>query len=391
MKIKMGVFSLLLLVGLALVSCCSTEEPVPLPGRTVLVYMAADNNLSSYSYANIRSMLTGAEGNNLNNGNLLVYHDSSAEPPRLLHIKKGEGGVIEEVVIRTYEDRNSVSIEVMRSVLDEVFQNEAYKAESYGLLLWSHGTAWLPADFRTYLRAYGQDKSNFMEIYELEETLRGYHFDFIIFDDCYMANIEVAYTLRDKADYILASPTEILADGLPYRYIVEYLFSGEPVQNALTKAGERFYTYYENQEAGGQNPKSASVALVKTEKLEALAAVCREILAGKEEEAFFELPLENIQLIERLGYAHHALYDFGDFIKQLASPEQYKRFEDALKEVVVYKNTTDIAYYMAEGGLGGFVIDRERFCGISTYVPQEPLAKLNEWYKRLDWYNAVYE
>jgi hypothetical protein len=378
-------FSLFLFVGLLLTGC-GPDDPV-IPTRTVLVYMAADNNLNSYSYDNIHSMVYGAAENSLNSGNLLVYHDSDSEPPRLLQIKKGKSGQIEEEIIRTYEDRNSVSVEVMKSVLNEVFRNEAYKAESYALLLWSHGTAWLPADLKSYLRAYGQDNSNFMEIYELKEALEGYWFDYIIFDDCYMANIEVAYTLREHTGYILASPTEVLADGLPYREIVKYMFSSEPVQDALTQIGETFYNYYNEQE---RLPKSAAIALVKTGDLAPLAAVCREILKGKEED-IFKIPLENIQLIERLGQPYHALYDFGDFVRQIASSEQYGRFEKALNEVVVYKKTTDIAYYNAEGGLPGFLVDKERFCGISAYVPQEALANLNAWYRRLDWYKAVYE
>jgi hypothetical protein len=367
---------------------CLDDSETSVATRTVLVYMAADNNLNSYSYDNIRSMIAGAEGDVLNRGNLLVYHDSSGELPRLIRIRRGSGGVVEQEVVRTYEDRNSASPEVMRSVLDEVFLDAAYGADSYGLLLWSHGTAWLPGEnLKSYLRSYGQDKQNFMEIYELQEALRGYRFDFIIFDDCYMANIEVAYTLRENAEYILASPTEVLADGLPYRYIVPYLFSGEPVQNALTRTGERFYTYYNEQDS---YPKSASIALIKTAGLGELAAASREILRGREAE-IFNLTLTDIQLMERLGQPHHALYDFGDFVRQLATPEQYARFERALEEVVVYKKTTDIAYYNAEGGLGGYPIDRERFCGITSYVPQSALEKLNEWYRRLDWYKAVYE
>jgi hypothetical protein len=375
----------LLFAGLILTSCW--QEDVALEaGRTLLVYMAADNNLASYSNENIRSMLTGAKEYGLNNGNLLVYHDTG-NAPRLLQLVQGENGEIEEKVIRMYETQNSVSVEVMRSILAEVFLNEDYKARSYALLLWSHGTAWLPADLKSYLRAYGQDGSSFMEIYELKEALKGYKFDYIVFDDCYMANIEVAYTLRDKTDYILASPTEVLADGLPYRHIIPYLFSSEPVPDALKKVGETFYRYYNEQDA---YPKSASIALVKTQELEALAGICREILQGKEE-AIFNLPLGNIQLIERLGQPYHALYDFADYIKQLSTPEQYSRFENALHEVVLYKNTTDIAFYSAEGGLAGFPVDKERFCGISAYVPQRALDKLNEWYKQLDWSKAVYE
>jgi hypothetical protein len=385
MKIKAILFSSLLWLGLTFVSC-SPEENDPIPTRTLLIYMAADNNLTNYSYQNIKSILEGAKGNNLNNGNLLIYHDSAGEPPRLIQIVQGAGGVMEEKIIRTYEDRNSVSVEVMRSVLAEVFGSEAYKAKSYALLLWSHGSAWLPSNVGDYLRSYGVDDGNHMEIYDLKKALQGYTFDFIIFDDCYMANIEVAYALRDNADYILASPTEVLAQGLPYADVVKYMFSSEPVSQALGRIGETFYTYYANQES--EHYRSASTALVKTECLESLAAICREILAGKEE-AIFNLPLANIQLLEYLRDTDHALYDLGDFIKQLATPKQYSRFENALKEVVLYKNTTTGAYY----GRGGtwLTIDKDRFCGISVYVPQQQLGPLNEWYRQLDWYKAVYE
>ncbi|MDR2810983.1 MAG: hypothetical protein LBB84_10605 [Tannerellaceae bacterium] len=388
MKIKTNVFSLLIVcTGLFLTSCWPDNDPAAT--RTVLVYMAADNSLNPFSYDNINSIVAGAEQYGLNNGNLLIYHDSSGEPPRLIQITKGAGGAMEQKIIRTYEERNSVSIDVMRGVLAEVFLSEDYRADSYGLLLWSHGTAWLPGyELKSYLRAYGQDDSDYMEIYDLKEALLGYQFDYIIFDDCYMANIEVAYTLRDRTGYILASPTEVLADGLPYRYILPYLFSDEPVANALKKIGETFYSYYNEQ---NHLPKSASIALVKTQKLGELAAVCREILSDKSPETIFSLPLRDIQLIERLGQPYHALYDFGDYIKQLATEEQYARFKNALKEVVIYQNTTDIAYYNAEGGQPGFPVDKERFCGISSYVPQEALTKLNEWYKQLDWYKAVYE
>ncbi|MDR1645260.1 MAG: hypothetical protein LBS05_05485 [Tannerellaceae bacterium] len=393
MKIKAFLLSSVLCAGLTLGSCCSEEEPMIVPSRTVLVYMAADNSLSSFADKNIKNMLIGAEGNNLNGGNLLVYHDPASEPPRLLRIIQGTNGAMEEQIIRTYEEHNSVSVEVMRNVLEDVFLNPAYKADSYGLLLWSHASAWLPSDIGNYLRSFGQDrtpKNSFMEIYDLQKALQGYTFDYIIFDVCYMSNVEVAYALRNYTDYILASPTEVLGPGMPYEHIVKYLFSGEPVQSALQKAGERFYTYYENQEANSSWPKSASTALVKTSDMDALAAICREILLGKYET--FDLPVENIQRMEYLRDTDHALYDLGDFIRQQATSEQYARFMEALGKVVVYKNTTQEAFYSGYDGQGRYLtIDKDRFCGISAYVPQLQLTALNEWYKQLDWYKAVYE
>ncbi|MDR1344863.1 MAG: hypothetical protein LBJ39_05865 [Tannerellaceae bacterium] len=392
MKFKSVLIYMLLGGALFATSCDKKDDPEPVTGRTVLVYMAADNNLSNFSYENIRDMIKGAEGDYLNNGKLLIYQDSGSNPPRLINIRKGLNGQMEEELIREYENRNSVDVEVMRSVFNEVFNNELYKSDSYGLILWSHGTAWLPSDVKNYLRSYGQDGSNHMEINDLKEAMRGFRFDFIIFDDCYMANIEVACALQDNADYILASPTEVLAPGLPYQHIVKYMFeSGGNIQRSMNKIGNTFYSYYNEQLAGANYPKSASTTLVKTAGIDALANISRQIVAGKEE-TILNLSIDNIQQLEYLRPStYHALYDFSDFIRQLATPEEYAAFQTALRDVVVYYETTDIAYYNYGGDGITVTIDRPRYCGITSYVPQKDLASLNEWYKILDWYKLVYE
>ena len=80
----------------------------------------------------------------------------------------------------------------------------------------------------SYLRSFGQDgKNNFMEINDLASALSKYHFDFILFDACYMSCAEVAYAFRECADYIIGSPTEILANGFPYQSIMGDMFKKE--------------------------------------------------------------------------------------------------------------------------------------------------------------------
>jgi hypothetical protein len=279
---------------------------------------------------------------------------------------------------------------VIREVLSEVFLSGSYPAETYGLILWSHATAWLPSNAKEYLRSFGQDKSDYMEINELRDALRGYSFDFIIFDACYMASIEVVYALRDNANYILASPTEVLGDGLPYHQVIGLLFKNKPIDELLKDTGHAFYTYYNTQQGGERMPRSASTTLISTANLPQLGAASREILQGKEN-AIYELPIGDIQLLERLGNPYHALYDFSDFVKQLATPEQYDTYKNCLAAAVIFTETTDIAFYSAEGDYEGFPIDRSRFCGLTAYLPQEQLERLTTWYKDLDWYKTVYE
>jgi len=356
---------------------CTNDVPDPVaPTRTVLIYMAADNSLSSYSYKNIESIVQGTTKAALNGGNLVVYVDAADAAPQLLQIKVKSDGSIQKLAIKDYAEQNSADPLVMRSIFDEV--RTSFPADSYGLVLWSHGTAWLPYNVQPMLRSFGQDESNWMEIDELAEALPDHIFDFIMFDACYMASTEVAYALRDKADYILASPTEVLGEGFPYKLIIGNFFTETA---DLQQIAETFYNYY-NQQTGLY--QSASVSLIATEQLDNLAAICREIVIGKEN-AIAALPIQELQQLEYLGYTYHALYDFDDFISRLATEAQYTNYLSILNKVVLYKQTTPNATY-AKGQL---VINQ--FSGLSIYVPQNGLATLNDWYKGMAWYKIVYQ
>lgn len=357
---------------------CTNDVPDPVaPTRTVLIYMAADNSLSSYSYDNIESIVQGTSASALNGGNLLIYVDAKNAAPQLLQIKVKSDGKIQKLSVEDYPEQNSADPSVMRGVFDKVIGD--YPADSYGLVLWSHGTAWLPYNVQPMLRSFGQDESNWMEIDELAEALPDHVFDFIMFDACYMASTEVAYALRDKADYILASPTEVLGEGFPYKLIIGNFFTETA---GLQQIAETFYNYYNQKEKIIE--QSASVSLIATEQLDNLAAICREIVIGKEN-AIASLPIQELQQLEYLGYTYHALYDFDDFISRLATETQYTNYLSILNKVVLYKQTTPNATYFK----GQLVINQ--FSGLSIYVPQDGLATLNDWYKGMEWYRAVYE
>lgn len=84
----------------------------------------------------------------------------------------------------------------------------------------------------------------------------------------------------------------------------------------------------------------------------------------------------------------YTVYDFNDYIKQLATAEQYDRFISCLDKAVVYKAHTPKSYYAAIGN----ALPIKSYCGLTIFVPQESLPKMLEWYKqRVGWYKAVYE
>lgn len=364
---------------------CSDEVPVPDPSdnpvdRTVLIYMAADNNLSTFAYNNIDLILKGAAAANLGKGNLLVYFDPIDQTPQLLRITKGKNGKAVQTVVKTYEEQNSASAEVLHNLINEVLKD--YPAESYGLVLWSHGTAWFPSNIFSMLRSFAQDGSKVMEIDQLQAALPDKVFDFILFDACYMASTEVIYALRNKANYIIGSPTETMAYGFPYEKILTPMFQ-EAID--LESICREFYEYYNQQD---DYNRSGTVSLSATAPMEKLAGIVKEIVKGKEE-TIYNLPINDMQHLEHLTGTYHALYDLDDYIARLATPEQYAKFSQCLDEVVLYKQHTPSATYVY-GGLTGTQVAIRHFSGHSIYVPQKALSSLNEWYKNTDWYKAVY-
>lgn len=382
MKIKPFIYGLLFTFVMVACSSCDDND-IPSAEqykRTVLVYMAADNNLSSFGYTNIQSMIAGVTTSGLNNGNLLVYFDPADDVPQLLQITVNKQGAVVKQVIKTYSEQNSASKEVVSAVINEVINDSRFKADSYGLMLWSHGTAWLPSTYKNLLKSFGQDGSNWMEIPELAEAIPDHVFDFIIFDACYMSSIEVVYSLRNKADYIMGSPTEIMGSGFPYNLIMEPLFK-ENVD--LVGIGDTFFNYYDKQSGLW---RSATISIIDTKGLDALRNAARTILQGKESE-IKAMSLSDVQFMDYLTSSKRMLYDFDDFIKHVASDSDYNTFTSALAKTVVYKKTTPNSTY---GLGGGIAFPMTRFSGLNSYIPQAIQTGLNEWYTRLDWYKAVY-
>lgn len=374
-----GLLYWFLTIALLLLCACEKEEEPQVPlvaGRTVLVYFAADNNLSGSVEGDIAAMEEGLLHTDMHNGNLLVYVDKKGQSPQLLRLVQ-EGDSIRRELIEEYAiDHASATAERLHQVLQQV--TDTYPSDRYGLVLWSHGTAWLPFDYKNYLRLFGTDTGNhFMSVNDLTAALSDYHFDFLLFDACYMASLEVAYALRHCTDYLIASPTEVLADGFPYQLFMQDLFT--PEANVVDIATQ-FYTYYQS--------SYGTVSVTKMAELVDLATACRAIFQRKSEEELFAVPEQELQIMEYLTGNVHALYDCADYVRQLATDAQYAEFQSCLDRAVIYKATTPKSAYAYAYGT---YLPINRFSGLSIYVPQAELAELNSWYQQLEWYQAVYQ
>src|SRR5690606_39237498 len=124
------------------------------------------------------------KGYNKDIGRLLIYQDARGQTPRLIEIVSDAGGIGTVRHLRRYEVENSASPAVFSRGLEDI-QNDA-PASSYGLLLLSHASGWLPEGMLLRPRAIAQDRGDYLELRDFAAVIPDDFFDFMIFEACFM-------------------------------------------------------------------------------------------------------------------------------------------------------------------------------------------------------------
>ena len=371
-----------LAMALTLFSCkkAETEEIVVVKRpKTVLLYMVANNNLSYDAENSISRLQNGyipAE-----EGNLLVYKHCAGMDPVLLHIKKGEEGTVVADTAYRFPPRVSATKSALTQALNVT--QALFPADSYGLILWSHGTGWIPplASSSSAVqeqrsgscpeRTFGLDGKVELEIRDLAQAIP-YKLSFMLMDACFMGGIETAYEVKDSVDYYIGSPAEILTESFPYHKIMQHIFKSTPDYAAVCK---EYYDYY-NAKTGSE--RSATVALMDCSKLAEVAEVAKRVF-DQYGERIASLDLSLLQPYFR-GSSSKYFYDLKDLVDAIADASLSAEFAAALERAVPYKAATP---YFIE-------LPIRSFCGVSTYVPGNPAdTKLADYYKQYKWNQAT--
>ncbi|MBR5671216.1 MAG: hypothetical protein IKX11_05090 [Bacteroidales bacterium] len=364
----------------ALSSCVKLDTPRPQSfSRTVLLYLACDGNgLQWYAEGDLANLVRGYLPIRTDKDEaLLVFYDDGSENPALHRYYVTSEGLVYKELVKLYDNGfNSADTDNLKRVLDDV--EYFYPSERRGLILWSHGTGWLPPGYyanpkegRSVSKSFAQEAACEMDIRDLADVLTR-HYEFILFDSCLMATVEVAYQLRDKTDYLIASCAEILVDGFPYSAIGQDFFYDHTGKGpaALQDICKQYYDFY-NAQTGAN--RTATVSLIDCSKLDELAAVSRKIFAAHKA----DMPLVNPSAVQHYYTGNkHWFYDLTDYVKQFATESELSEFKAAMDRCVLSK-------YATEWILG--VVQVRTHSGLSTYIPIENATYLNSYYKTLDW------
>lgn len=393
-------FCIFILAALCLTSC-HCFDPSGKDRQALLIYFAGNNSLSAEGEADLydieQSWLPSVRDKDKI---VLVFYHFSDGSPTLSRFYKDRRGTTVEEVIQTYPTgTNSASVTTLSTVLADA--QEAWPAARRSLILWSHGSGFLPQGYYAYpqemaapddwtldsgpdpfagmvksgerSKSFGEDHGSEMDIKDLAKALKGSgDYEFILFDACLMANVEVAYELRGCCDYLLFSPTEILADGFPYEKMVQPIFSSS-AKDALKTIAVSFMDHYR---AYTGDFRSATVTLVQTAGLEGLAAACKPIFQNHQDRI---LTLDRSRVQPYFRMDKHWYYDLDHFVKQVATDAEYQQFTKALGSTVIFKDATE--WFLS--------IEMKNVSGLSVYIPRTEYTVLNTYYRTLAWNQAT--
>lgn len=370
----------LLLTALLLVTmACDGDDPTPSTPRTVLVYMVASNSLgdNGSDRYDLQEMEKAIVAENTENCNILVYHkaaDNTTPILKQLYIETGHRAAWK--TLATYEDlpaRVSVSEARMRQVIADM-QRYA-PAPDYGLILWSHATGWAPSlttKNEVRRRSFGDDNGYTMPLNVLSDALPDNLFSFICADVCYFGSVEVAYQLRDKCRFFMASASEVPTGGMPYDVTLPYLCRNTAAVDDACEATFKFYNNYTGA------ARSYTGVVVDCNKLDALADACRNIYRQRKPDPanLDDLQYYNIN-------KSHFYFDLKQYYNAISpNTALTTAFNNALNQAVVYAAATPAIF-------SHLTIDPNHYCGLSTYIDNTSPGINQQYYETLEWYNFV--
>ena len=389
--------TIILMLALVTLTAChkDKEEEAAEAQRTVLIYMAAQNNLtywpgSGYRFceSDLKEIRKGIAS--LGDNHLVVYVDQAQDPdsarnhpqPYLLHFRKGE--LRDSIAMDA--SRQACDPKTIQAVAQKAFAD--YPAQDYALVLWGHATGWLLrsdtlATSAARHRAYGgtnPSESNrgsgdtWMNIPTLAKALKSVnHLKYIFADCCNMMCAECAYELKDVCDYFIASPAEIPGLGAPYDQVIPAMMERETFYTSII---DKYAAAYNNQ---------VPLATVKTSEMPQLAAATRTVL----QTMGFE-PGTFPNMSGQIYYLDRNLYDMNHFIKTYAPEAEYASWKQAFDRAVIYKKYAQRWDTMNYVNFGEFSMNEADFGGISMFVPKWTLQRTdNEYIKKFGWYYAA--
>ena len=392
---KIGLMFFCLLGVFVLVACHSKdlddENEAVKCEQTVIVFFpwsgneTGGNSLYSAFLHNLVMMEKAiTEANGLGGTRLLVYieHDADSGELKEMTFQDGATGY------RTWKTYDK-AVASRAGGLAELFHEivTLSPAYHYGMIIGGHGSGWTYMDnWQSYpygmpkrigTRCFGSvfSRRHAFSVESLAEalSLTGLHMDYILFDVCYMSNIETAYALRGVTNYLVASTSEILSSGMPYDTMLPYLL-GTPDYDSACR---QFYEFYSN-----YHYPYGTIATIDCRHLDRLASIMKVINTYALSSSY---NLDDVQILD--GFTPCIFYDLVDYVDIACKDEALKDLlHQELESTVPYKYHTPTLLTVIGGTR---TVPIESFCGLSISDPSTSHVAV-DGRTRTAWYQATH-
>lgn len=344
---------LFLFTVMSFISCSEEGEDVnDINKQTILVYMPwsgndTDNGLYPYFINNLDSIEKAINSTNgLSGSRVVVLLSTSSNTASLYEILWNKNSGITHSVINTYNG-NINTREAIEHVINDT-RNTA-PALNYAMIIGGHGTGWInKSDWQAYpdntkkislfknTRYFGSISNNdyAIDIDDLAAAIENCNvkMQYILFDNCYMANAETAYCLRNSTNFMVASSSEIMAVGMPYYSMWSSLCNATPSYSGMTSNFKSFYSDYAI--------PCGTLTAIDCRQMENLAAVMKKINSTYSLQKGLA---DSIQSTD--GFKQHIFYDLGSYVTALnPGRELLREYNDVMSKTIRSNAATDSLY-----------------------------------------------
>lgn len=378
-------FFLLLFSIIVLASCGGNDDPVNpvepfVPTKTkntVFVFMPYTGYNSIYYFLN--KNLDGMEQaivkeKGLGNSQILVFISESIKTSHLVKIGYSKGKCRRDT-LNTYTSYDYTTPDGIASLLTSVKQ--LAPADNYSMIIGCHGEGWMPKEQTRQTRYFGGSAIP-IDISDFNEGIKnaGMKMNYILFDDCYMSGIEVAYQLREAANYLIASTSEMMGYGMPYHKILKYLLADNPDYEAVCSDFTSFYKTF--------SMPYGTIAVTDLGYTEEMASFMKAINITHT----FDLDkIDDVQDLDVEHFTPTVYFDLGSYLRVLCGDDAatYTEAANLLKKLVLYKGTTGMIY----SGAGQKSLKLKEYSGLTVSDPSIN-AKAIETKKQTAWWKATH-
>jgi hypothetical protein len=355
-------------------------------GWTVMVYMAADNDLVAWADSDIVEMRAANIADD--DVAVIVQLDRPGTGAQYLQIagdvyNLGNLGIIDMCDPRTLSDFIEWTV-------------REFPSDRYILILWDHGTGWTAAPRRSFGSDFSSGTRMSIANGDLRKALQdsyeatGKKLNIIAFDACLMQQAEVAYEAKDYAKVMVAAQTNWPIAGFPYDILLQEIsdHAGDDEKTVAAAIVDLCAHYY-------GTTYSASISAIALEYIDDLeettAALFKTCKYGRPA-GNMDAVRDAVQTIPFIGSTPSPdddIIDYGDLLNRLKDAAFCQEQIIDLLEVYAKSILRSKSWGTQYAGVSGldiwFPLYYEQFKQLSPYY--RPLTwNRSRWQSFLNWF-----